>query len=81
MDNIPRFTRCIININYKNSECTFSGAFLLLYGKIVNDWGFPDSWTTGCGHATAGFKWIIRRFTKKGWQITPGRRVVDWCGG
>jgi len=37
MANIPRFNRCIVRINYKISECTFSGAFLLLYGKIVND--------------------------------------------
>ena len=36
MANMPRFTRCIVRLNYKNSECTFSGAFLFLDGKTVN---------------------------------------------
>ena len=36
MANKLRFTRCIVSLNYKNSECTFSGAFLFLDGKKVN---------------------------------------------
>ena len=37
MANELRFTRSIVRLNYKQSECTYPGAFLFLYGKIVYD--------------------------------------------
>ncbi len=33
---MPQFTCRIVRLNYKNSECTLSGAFLFFIGKIVN---------------------------------------------